>query len=177
MTALTEREQQVTIHPTTTAEPGTSHRGQRGMGWLVAVLVVAVAGLGAWAIYGAFSGSETAPTDEIDQLMDDYMDAWNDYDGDAFLQVVSDDYVLQTEGDLTGAAAQATYIDQLGTYNWQVTPVGDRMMAGDGPWYVTQVNVLESSIYAGEVEGITVLTIVDEDGVLRVAGHTYFGDL
>ena len=177
MTALTEREQQVTVHPMTTVEPDTPHRGQRGMGWLVALLVIAVAGLGAWAIYGAFSESETAPTDAVDQLMDDYTDAWNNYDGDAFLQVVTDDYVLRSEGDLTGPATQATHIDRLGTYDWQVTPVGDRMMAGDGPWYVTQVNVLESSIYAGEVEGITVLTIVDDDGVLRVAEHTFFGNL
>ena len=54
---------------------------------------------------------------------------------------------------------------------------GERVMAGDGPWYVSQVNLVEDTTTAGPVEGISVLTIVDDGGVLRVANHTYFGDL
>jgi hypothetical protein len=33
----------------------------------------------------------------------------------------------------------------LGRYDWQVTPVGERIMAGDGPWYVTQVEWVETA--------------------------------
>jgi hypothetical protein len=65
----------------------------------------------------------------------------------------------------------------LGTYDWHVTPVGEPTMAGDGPWYVSQVNSVDDTTFGDPVEGISVLTIVDDGGVLRVSNHTFFGDL
>ena len=75
-----------------------------------------------------------------------------------------------------GATSQAAFINRLGDYDWQVTQVGEPIMAGDGPWFVSQVNRVEDN-RTGAVEGISVLTIVDDGGVLRVANHMFFGDL
>ena len=144
---------------------------------IVIALTVALVGLGAWVIIDRSSTPATAPSDDVAQLWDDYSDAWNNYDGDAFLQLTTDDYTLVTEQGTTTAASQATAINGLGSYDWQVTPVGERVMAGDGPWFLTQVNRVQDSTMTEPVEGISVLTIVDDDGVLLVSNHTFFGDL
>ncbi|MGA7758276.1 MAG: hypothetical protein WCA57_10570, partial [Ilumatobacteraceae bacterium] len=119
----------------------------------------------------------TAPSDDIAQVWDDYTDAWNNYDGDAFLEITTDDYTFVTERGTTTAASQAGYISGLGRYDWNATAIGERVMAGDGPWFVTQVNRVQDSTMTEPVEGISVMTIVDDGGVLRVANHTFYGDL
>ena len=181
MTTLTDREGNTT---TTTEERGdqTGHpeRGNRTLTAIVIALAVALVGLGAWVIIDRNSTPETAPSDEVSQLWDDYIDAWNNYDGDAFLQLTTSDYTFVTEQGTATAAEQASEINLLGNYGWHVTDVGEPLMAGDGPWYVTQVNLVENATSArggGSTEGISVLTIVDDGGVLRVANHTFFSDL
>jgi hypothetical protein len=101
----------------------------------------------------------------------------NNHDGDAFLEVTTDEFTFVSEAGTTTADNQAMYINQLGAYDWQVTPVGEPVMAGDGPWFVSQVNRVEQNNWSEPVEGISVVTIVDDGGVLRVADHTFFGDL
>jgi hypothetical protein len=140
-------------------------------------LAVALVGLGAWVIIDRSSTPATAPSDDIAQVWDDYTDAWNNYDGDAFLEITTDDYTFVTERGTTTAASQAGYISGLGRYDWNATAIGERVMAGDGPWFVTQVNRVQDSTMTEPVEGISVMTIVDDGGVLRVANHTFYGDL
>jgi len=180
MNTLTDREETTTttdVHEGQTTHPDGSNRTLKA---IVIALTVALVGLGAWVIIDRSSTPETAPRDDVAQLWDDYTDAWNNYDGDTFLQLTTSDYTFVTEQGTTGAADQAIEIDRLGNFGWHVTAVGEQLMAGDGPWYVTQVSHLENAttgIGTDPVEGISVLTIVDDGGVLRVANHTYFGDL
>lgn len=178
MNTLTDREVNTTrdteVHEDRTGSPD---RGNRTLQAIAIALAVALVGLGAWAIIDRTATPETAPTDDVAQLWDDYSDAWNNYDGDAFLQLVTSDYTFVTEGGATTAAAQAAYIDRMGSYDWHVTPLGEPVMAGDGPWFVSQVNRVEDNTMSEPLEGISVMTIVDDDGVLRVANHTFFGDL
>ena len=181
MTTLTDREETTT----TTSEgrgvqTGHPERGNRTLTAIVIALAVALVGLSAWVIIDRTSTPATAPSDDIAQLLDDYTDAWNSYDGDAFLQLTTSDYTFVTEQGTATAAEQASEINLLGNYGWHATQVGERLMAGDGPWYVTQVDLVEnatSNLGAGSTEGISVVTIVDDGGVLRVANHTFFGDL
>ncbi len=178
MTTLTDREEKTTtgteVDQTRSEHPD---RGNRTLKAIVIALAVALVGLGAWVIIDRSSTPATAPSDDVAQLWDDYSDAWNSYDGDAFLELVTPDYTFVSERGTTTATDQASEIDRLGAFGWSVTPVGERLMAGDGPWYVTQVNLVENSTGSGPVEGISVLTIVDDGGVLRVSNHTFFGDL
>lgn len=175
MTTLTDREEITTT--STEAPAGHPDKRNRTLTAIVIVLTVALVGLGAWVIIDRASTPDTALSDDVAQVWDDYLDAWNDYDGDAFLDVTTDDFTFVTEDATTTADNQAIYINRLGAYDWQVTPVGERVMAGDGPWFVSQVNRVEQSNWSEPVEGISVLTIVDDGGVLRVANHTFFGDL
>ena len=178
MTTLTDREGNTTTGTEVDqSQSGHPDRGNRTLKVIIIALTVALVGLGAWAIIDRSSTSETAPSDDVAQLWDDYSDAWNNYDGDAFLALVTPDYTFVTEQGTTSAASEAAYINGLGSYDWQVTPVGEPIMAGDGPWFVSQVNRVEQSNWSEPVEGISVLTIVDDGGVLRVSNHTFYGDL
>ena len=178
MTTLTDREETTT---TTRTEVPTEHpsTGNRALKAIVIVLTLALVGLGAWVIIDRNSTSDTAVSDDVAQVWDDYAEAWSNYDGDAFLELTTDDYTFVTEpvGGTTSVASQAMYIDRLESYDWNVTMIGEPIMAGDGPWFVAQVNRVDTNTMTEPVEGISVLTIVDDGGVLRVANHTFFGDL
>ena len=178
MTTLSDREETTTTETEVDrGQTGHPDKGHRTLKAIVIALTVALIGLGAWVIIDRSSTPDTAVSDDVAQLWDDYTDAWNNYDGDAFLALVTPDYTFVTEQGSTSAATEATYIDRLGAYDWHATSIGERVMAGDGPWYVSQVNLVEASNWSDPVEGISVLTIVDDGGVLRVANHTFFGDL
>lgn len=178
MTTLTDREEKTTTGTEVdSSQSGHPDRGNRTLKVIVIALAVALVGLGAWVIIDRSSTPATAPSDEIAQVWDDYTDAWNNYDGDAFLEITTDDYTFVSEMGTASATSQAASINGMGRYDWQVTPVGERVMAGDGPWFVTQVNRVQDSTMTEPVEGISVMTIVDDGGVLRVANHTFYGDL
>ena len=70
----------------------------------VVVLAVVVTGLGAWTVLSLSSTAETALTPEVQQVVDDYLAAWNSDDGEAFRELVTEDYVL----DMVGATESAT---------------------------------------------------------------------
>ena len=181
MKTLTEREDKTAATTTGTevdqGRSGHPDRGNRTLFAIVIAVTVALVGLGAWVIIDRSSTPATAPSDDIAQVWDDYTDAWNNYDGDAFLEITTDDYTFVSEMGTASATSQAASINGMGRYDWQVTPVGERVMAGDGPWFVTQVDRVEDSTMTEPVEGISVMTIVDDGGVLRVANHTFYGDL
>lgn len=178
MNTLTDREE-ITSRETEVQEDRTENhdRGDRTLQAVVIALAVALLGLGAWMIIDRTSTPETAPTDNVAQLWDDYSDAWNNHDGDAFLQLVTSDYTFVIDQTATTAEAQATFIERLGMTDWHVTPIGEPVMAGDGPWVLSQVNRVDQGAWVDPVEGISVLTIVDDGGVLRVANHTFFDSL
>lgn len=146
----------------------------RGLTITVVVLAVALLGLGAWMIYDYAAGSDTAVTGEIETLLDDYNAAWNAYDSEAFLALVTDNYTFEGAGEVNTAEQEALGIAQLGGYDWNVTITGDRVIAGDGPTYVAlQPNQVTSTV--GDMEGISVFTIVETNGSYLISGHRFIG--
>ena len=145
------------------------------------VLALALVGLSAWVVYDMTTAPETAVTAEIEELLDDYIAAWNSYDGEAFLELLTDDYVL----DMVGASAAATQpasdaselVNSLDAFEWSVAVIGERIMAGDGPWYVSEVEHFAGPDYGpAGADGVSTLTIVDDGGTLKVARHAYVGN-
>ncbi len=161
-------------------ERRTDHVGPKGNRFLIALVVVlaaVVVGLVAWLIIDQTSSSDVAATDEVQQLVDDYHDAWNNWDGDAYLDLVTDDAVFVSRFATTPAATQANIISSGEGTNWHVQAVGEAIMTGDGPWYVAQANRLTAAVYPDDgYEGLSILTIVDVDGTLQVARHQYIGE-
>jgi hypothetical protein len=174
MTTLTDQEQNTTratdVHEGRT---GTPDRRNRTLKAIVIALVAALVGLGAWVIVDQTSTPETAPSDDVAQVWEDYTDAWNDYDGDAFLQLVTPGYTFVMDGSETNAEDMAAEVDRLRNVDWHVTLIGEPVVAGDGPWILSQVNELDEF---DPMDGISVVTIVDDGGVLRIAEHIFFGE-
>jgi hypothetical protein len=115
-------------------KPETDNRDQvdsrsRILTTTVVVLAVVVLGLGAWTVYGMSSTAETAVTAEVQRVVDDYLAAWNSFDGEAFRELVTDDYVL----DMVGATDSRTMrgdeaselVDSLEAFEWSEAVIGE----------------------------------------------------
>lgn len=148
-------------------------RRPTGLVATVVVLLLAVVGLIIWPIGG--NDSDASLPDDVEQLLDDYEDAWNDYDAEAFLELTTGDYVMRTQRNgESGRQAQASIIASLGTSEWRTTRAGDPIVTGDGPWQVAQQTDMSATFLpVGEESGISTFVVVVEDGVPKVASHTY----
>ncbi len=147
----------------------------------VVVLAIALIGLGAWLVSERATSSETAVTEEIQSVVDDYLAAWNTYDGDTFLELVTSDYALDmTSGPVSmilEAKEASELINGLAVRDWQETSIGQPSMTGEGPWFVSVVEHFTAPDYGPEgADGVSTFTIVDEGGTLKVARHTYVGN-
>ncbi len=141
----------------------------------VCVVALAVAALGGWALNISRNSDPGVPADVI-QTIDDYNDAWNTYDGAAFVEMTTGDYIMHTEryGDWTQASQAATVGDAI-THDWHSEWIGEPIGTGDGPWYVARATHLESDMYPPEgIDGLsTFMVVVDDDGVMKIARHTF----
>jgi hypothetical protein len=176
MTAITKPPEQVDI----TLLDRARHRN-RLLTITVTALAVALLGLGVWVIYDQATSPETAVTEEIQTLVDDYLAAWNDYDEEALLQLVTADYTLDMVGradSLTLQAEEASALfSTLEANDWNEVAIGEPIMAGKGPWYVSQVEHFTSPSYGPRgADGVSTFTVVDDGGMLKVARHDYVGN-
>lgn len=139
----------------------------------VVVLTIAVLVLGGMLIYDLTSTSPTATTDEVAALVDEYIEAWNTYDGEALLALVTDSFVYD---DLVAPPATgpqlAAVIDGNRAVNFKVEAVGAPLMIHDdgSVYYVAQgfhTNYLA-------LDGIAVYTIYDTADGLRIRSHHNF---
>ncbi len=173
MNTLLEKEQTSTNTP---HEADASHGRHRFLIATIAVLAVALIGLAAWVVYDNTQTPATNPSGDVTQLLDDYNSAWNNHDGDAFLALVTDGYVLDLRAGDSDATETAAMITSLETVNWNVDVVGEPIMAGSGPWYVSTVDLLTANDYPPNgIDGISTYTIVDVGGTLKVSQHVFFG--
>ncbi len=155
---------------------------------LVISLFVALAGIGAWLVSGQTRDSDSsrplAIDPEIEELIADYFAARNAYDPGAFRDLTTDDYIIfQTQGRFPsgGFAVEVTRdeaLEHFGTTNPNVQPLlkrlGEPFMIGDadGPWHVAQAWESRLTTAVGTTivhRAITIITVVDDDGILRVA--------
>lgn len=176
MTALTKPPEQVNL-----ALLDRARRRNRLLTITVIALAVALLGLGVWAIYDQTTSPETAVTDEIQTLVGDYLAAWNSYDEEAFLLLVTANYRLDIVGRADSltlqAAGTSALFDTLEANDWVESAIGEPIMTGENPWYVALVEHFTSPEYGPEgADGVSTFTIVDDDGTLKVARHDYVGN-
>jgi len=162
--------------------------GNRALAILAVLLVAALVSLSSCAISDTTTNRETAVTAEIDQIFDDYITAFNNYDLEAVESVLADGYMLyQTSRDQEASVSTPINreYDRKETlenvdYGYpamerQWERLGDTVMSGDSPWLVSQVIRATSNEpqYPNGIEGISILTIVDENGTLKVARDVF----
>ena len=152
------------------------------------VVLLILASLGACVSSDSTKVSETAVSVEIDQIFDDYIAAFNDYDVDAIRAMVTDGYMSYAtawDPHLTVSTPLDRYRNLKGILEvvelyyppievqWE--RLGDPIMTGDGPWLVSQVirRMSNEPQYPNGIEGISTLTIVDEAGTLKVARNVF----
>lgn len=162
MTTLTER-------PVTRPDARFPSRRARRLTITVVVLVVALLGLGTWAVYDYVGERDTAVTGDVQALLDDYTATWNDHDGDAFLELVTSDYTFDNGVQVFPAENQARIIDAATDFT--VEALGEPMMVGDGPWLVAQAN--HTTFGSTDQYGMSLLTVVEEGGMLKIASHVW----
>lgn len=169
------------------AQFNQANRRSRFLTIAVVVLATALVGLGAWVVFDQTGRSETAVPAEIAQLLDDYETAFNTYDGDAFRALVTDDFVVHddiyyTVGSELLMVSGSERLDEAAghlesgaseLYEWQIELVGEPIVAGDGPWYVSQVE--HASGEGHEFVGMSTYVVVDQDGTLKVADKNWVG--
>ena len=165
----------------------TVDRGTRRRPWVatVTVLFLVLAALAAWAVYNQIS-EESLPA-EIEQLLDDYLVAWENGDEVALREVATEDFVINEyqyldhqAGDRRGAYLYEHVNDDLNgvaliglAMEWQTEQVGSAIVTGDGPWFVSVGENWTSggSHYAGTATYV----IVDRGSGLRIASHYWAG--
>lgn len=172
MTTMIERPETVALDQ----RLETLDRRNRNLGVTVVILGILVLALGAWIAYDYSQESVVAASSEMTQLLDDYTAAWNDYDGAAFLALTTEGYRFTSAGGMEFFRAdQATEIEStLPSFAWQVEKLGDPVVTGDGPWYVAVPN--ETTTNIRDAQGVSIITVVDIDGTLKVASHRVIGD-
>jgi hypothetical protein len=122
--------------------------------------------------------SGSAVPDDVETVLDTYSQAWSDYDSEAFLAVVTDDYRHISENGELDAAAQAAAIQTSRSFNFTAEPQGDQIGTGDGPYYVAQRDLLKGGGFPDDgVVGISTFTVVDDGGTLKVSEHVFVGQL
>lgn len=178
MTSIPEKPERVD-----TAQPVHTKSGHRYLVVLIMVLVLALTTLEACSPNDSTAVPETAVTAEIDQLLDDYLAAWNTYDADALRALLTDGFMWYftnldpKHGVSTGVsgskdlAETLSYVEGSAQFNKvQFEWVGEPIMTGVGPWLVSRAWHYTSENYEHlEAHGISTYTIVDEDGMPKLA--------
>ena len=134
---------------------------------------------------GATAASSAATTQEIEQLIADYrsargLEGTNDFDRDAFLELVSDEFTetlhmyYEFGGVLRKTGTHSTPIDEFYTMSpWELEQDGVLVVAGDGPWFVSAVEVFFDT--RQRYEGTATYVIVDNGGTLTIAEYHWIG--
>ena len=136
-------------------------------------------------ILGACSSDSTDTTvagtsgnAEVEQVLADYRAAWTEADADAFLDVVTDDFTiaesvyLQIGDDFditsfeTGRDATAAKIEDN---VWEIEHVGEPVMVGDGPWFVSIGENWTGGNARWVYNGTGTYGIIDQGGTLKIA--------
>lgn len=125
------------------------------------------------------SGNQSAPPDDVAEVLDDYIAAWENQDVDGFRAVVTDDYalneeILELDGPRHPLVADVDYAaDGVEGTDYEVEFFGDMIVTGEGPWFVA---VGETWIDRfNRLDGTANYVIVDEAGTLKISDHYWAG--
>lgn len=169
MTTITKKPDRVVA--THRKEPST--RGPTA--WII-VLSMLVVGMGAWIVYDYTQDTALAPPAEMDQLIDDYIAAWNDHDGEAFMETTRAGYTFNSGGVTYDRDGQLANIEGiLPQRDWHVELLDDPLVVGDGPWYHVSFPVEITENLFDATHGVNILTLIESDGGYLVTQHTFSG--
>lgn len=165
-------------HSTQRRNLRSTQRRSRGLTIAVVLLTVITLGLAGWLAYLLLVPEENALSDDVAQVVQEYRDAWNTYDGATFLGLVTADFMFYDSVGTPGDNAEQTAVmitSDLKSGDWSVERLGPAQMVGDEN--TVKVSELDVTNYYGAVagEGVSVLTLVKQDGTWKVQQHAWDG--
>ena len=160
------------------------------------VFAVIAMGLGIALIAQVSQGDDgTAVPDDVQAVIDEFLLASENYDDEAMQAVVTDSFRRPFyEGDPTGTGAmnsggvrlpeqdvwtiedfEAEYFEtDIAIYD--VDTIGDPIIQGDGPWYVSVAQHWESARLGHQFDAIYTFAVVDENGTLKIDDAYWAGN-
>jgi hypothetical protein len=121
---------------------------------------------------------------EVEQVLADYQAAWAEGDVDAFLDIVTDDYTFieanyqqfADEFDVTPSTrTKDAAAETVESNSWQFEHVGEPLIVGDGPWFVTVGDNWTGGNELWVYNGTGTYGIIDEGGGLKIATAYWVG--
>ncbi len=160
-----------TIERPATAVPT---RGGRWPIVALAVMVVAALGAGTWWLVDEYTGIDR----QIEVLIDDYLQAWVDGDGEALLAVMTPGgrHVSSGTPD-TGYSGEAlaAFVESIdATYGFTMQTLGDPVIVESTNYYLNDY-YLVSQPADGSLTGIgfSLFHVVERDGELLISYHEW----
>ncbi len=103
--------------------------------------------------------------------------AYNEFDEAKYLAATTADYRFVDERGVTPRDVQVTFLPGLRDLRQSGESTSEYRVTGDGPFIVAVDATIRNSSYEPEGRmGTSTMTVVLEDGVLRVAEHRWTGD-
>ena len=124
------------------------------------------------AIVACTSGPDDAPSADHARLVDDYIAAWNDYDGTAVRSMVTDDFEYVWFGRTVPVNEITSYVADKESSNFSAETT-------DGPVWASDVVVEVAMVLRSDdgrpgpdgMDTVSTLTIVEQGDDLLVARH------
>ena len=173
----------------TTGQEEGPHRQNRTLRFVALVVGVVALVVGGVLIYNAVSDDDSASAipDDVQQVIDDYIDAAVGQDRAAWEATITDDffyrryiytpadqqfsdYWSKTEDSAGGIRHRIEFYNQA-TYE----QLGDTLATGDGPWFVTMGQRWVDEDAGIAWNGNATYVVVERDGAMRIASETYTG--
>lgn len=181
MATTIERPAPVGEHPELHDTDGRAKKQNRILKGAVAVLAIIAIGLGI-ALVGAAGGDDSDVPDEVQAALDEFERVTEEEDAEGLRVLATDDYFFSNDfyraGEVAPEYSTAGSLDTATsafarTQEFLIEHVGDPIVTGDGPWFVmVEENFAnEFTVY----EGIGRYTVVNDNGVIRVASHEWTG--
>ncbi|MDJ0791560.1 MAG: hypothetical protein QNJ71_06660 [Acidimicrobiia bacterium] len=171
---------------TTVPEPkGGAHHTRL---WVtIGVLLLVVAALTAWIVVDQTRSEDAAVPEDIEQLINDYLRAYQDQDEAAIRSLSKPSFTVDMNvyawaaGTLTRVDRVESDIEQLFENWYPIDPtvelLGPMSMEGDadGPWFVA-VGERWLDVGGWGESGMSIYVVVEEKGELLVAGRMFAGE-
>ena len=148
-------------------EPRTGSDRPRTGFVVLAIVMAALLGFGfGWMV---FRDTGTDVPDDVEELLDAYVDAWNEPDGEAAVALMTRDarFYSSIATPVAGLTGE-DLVDHIDRFAQDSIARGSITVVGDGPYLVV------SEDRAGSYDGTSVVLVVDVDGELLIDGHHWF---
>ena len=166
--------------------PSGGHRNRTRVLYVVtAILAVATVVLAGLLLAGDDTSDGSSMPSEVEQVLDEFVQAEENADFDAYEALVTPQFRRpEYRGDPFGAAPYRNvfgldYFERVldGEPDFEIERIGDPIVRGDGPWYVSYAETWEYPAQDVQYEAIYTYVLVERDGEILIddgywAGHS-----